>query len=125
VDTFGLCPLQPAPEFSLALSNLLAQPTERTHTDLWQRCAFNLDALHRRMGAQWSPFEAYNLDRACTASVQAAVGALMEAFGVPAIPSSDLARITVPTILIRGRYDRATPLRSPRRQARASAGLCK
>jgi pimeloyl-ACP methyl ester carboxylesterase len=110
VDTFGLRPFQPAPEFGLALSNFLAQPTERTHDDLWQRCAFNLNRLRQRMGAEWSPFEAYNIERARTPSVQAAVGALMEAFGVPEIPSTDLARIAVPTTLIWGRHDRATPL---------------
>lgn len=110
VDTFGLRPFQPAPEFGLALSNFLAQPTERTHTDLWHHCAFNLDALRQRMGERWQPFEAYNLDRARTPSVQAAVAALMEHFGVPAISSSDLARITVPTTLIWGCHDRATPL---------------
>ncbi len=111
VDTFGLRPFQPAPEFGLALSNFLAQPSERTHTDLWHHCAFNLDALRQRMGERWRPFEAYNLDRARTPSVQAAVAALMEQFGVPAISSGDLARIAIPTTLIWGRHDRATPLR--------------
>jgi pimeloyl-ACP methyl ester carboxylesterase len=110
VDTFGLRPFRPAPEFGLALSNFLAQPTERTHTDLWHHCAFNLEALRQRMGTRWQPFEAYNLDRAGTPSVQAAVAALMEQFGVPAISTSDLARIAVPTSLIWGRHDRATPL---------------
>jgi pimeloyl-ACP methyl ester carboxylesterase len=110
VDTFGLRPFQPAPELGLALSNFLTQPTERTHTGLWQHCAFDLDLLRRRVGAQWLPFEAYNLDRARTPSVQAAVSALMEAFGLPEIPSGDLARIAIPTTLIWGRHDRATPL---------------
>ena len=110
VDTFGLSPFQPAPEFWLALSNFLAEPTERTHTDLWHQCAFNLEALRQRMGERWQPFEAYNLDRARTPSVQAAVATLMEHFGVPAISTSDLARIAVPTTLIWGSHDRATPL---------------
>jgi pimeloyl-ACP methyl ester carboxylesterase len=110
VDTFGLRPFQPAPEFGLALSNFLEQPSERTHADLWQHCAFDLDALRRHMGERWLPFEAYNVDRARTPSVQAAVATLMEQFGVPAIPDSDLARIAVPTTLIWGRHDRATPL---------------
>ena len=110
VDSFGLRPFQPAPEFGLALSNFLAQPTERTHTELWHHCAFDLEALRQRMGERWQSFEQYNLDRACMPSVQAAVAALMEGFGVPAIPSSDLARIAVPTTLIWGRHDRATPL---------------
>jgi pimeloyl-ACP methyl ester carboxylesterase len=34
----------------------------------------------------------------------------MEQLGVPAIPPADLARIAVPTTLIWGRHDRATPL---------------
>ena len=110
VDTFGLRPFQPAPEFGLALSNFLAQPAERTHTDLWRHCAFNLEALRHRMGERWQPFEAYNLDRARTPSVQATVATLMEHFGMPEIPASDLARIEVPTSLIWGRHDRATPL---------------
>jgi pimeloyl-ACP methyl ester carboxylesterase len=110
VDTFGLRPFQPAPEFGLALANFLTEPTERTHTDLWNHCAFNLDALRQRMGAGWERFEAYNLDRARAPSVQAAVAALMEHFGAPAISASGLARITVPTTLIWGSHDRATPL---------------
>jgi pimeloyl-ACP methyl ester carboxylesterase len=110
VDTFGLRPFQPAPEFGLALSNFLAQPSERTHTELWHHCAFDQSGLRQRMGERWQPFEAYNLDRARTPSVQAAVAALMEQFAVPAISPSDLASIAVPTILIWGRHDRATPL---------------
>jgi pimeloyl-ACP methyl ester carboxylesterase len=34
----------------------------------------------------------------------------MQAFGFPAIPSSELARIAVPTTLIWGRHDLATPV---------------
>lgn len=110
VDTFGLRPFQPAPEFGLAVSSFLTQPNERTHTDLWHHCAFDLDALRQRMGEEWQPFEAYNIDRARAPSVQAAVGTLMELFGVPAISSAGLARIKSPTTLIWGRHDRATPL---------------
>jgi pimeloyl-ACP methyl ester carboxylesterase len=110
IDSFGLRAFQPEPEFGIALSNFLAQPTERSHTDLWRHCAFSLDALRKRMGERWQPFEAYNLDRARTPSVRSAVTTLMGQFGVPAISTDDLARITVPTTLIWGRYDRATPL---------------
>jgi pimeloyl-ACP methyl ester carboxylesterase len=110
VNTFGLRPFDPAPEFGLALANFLTEPTEGTHTDLWRHCAFNLDALRQRMGERWQPFEAYNLDRARAPSVQAAVATLMEHFGAPAISADDLARITVPTTLIWGSHDRATPL---------------
>jgi pimeloyl-ACP methyl ester carboxylesterase len=110
VDTFGLSQFQPAPEFGLALARFLAEPTQRTHRNLWRHCAFDLDRLRQRMGKRWQPFEAYNLDRARTPSVQAAVATLMEQLGVPAIPPADLARIAMPTTLIWGRHDRATPL---------------
>jgi pimeloyl-ACP methyl ester carboxylesterase len=63
------------------------------------------------MGEHWAPFKAYNLDRARTPSVKAALGILMEQLGVPKIPSANLARIAVPTTLIWGRYDLATRLR--------------
>jgi pimeloyl-ACP methyl ester carboxylesterase/ubiquinone/menaquinone biosynthesis C-methylase UbiE len=110
VDTFGLRAFQPAPEFGLALTQFLAQPTEDAHRRLWRHCAFDLDGLRQRMGARWEPFETYNLDRARTPSVQGAVAALMGQIGIPAIPADDLARIAVPTTLIWGRHDRATPL---------------
>jgi pimeloyl-ACP methyl ester carboxylesterase len=62
------------------------------------------------MGERWEPFEAYNLERARTPSVQAALATLMEQLGIPAIPPADLARIAVPATLIWGRHDLATPL---------------
>ena len=110
VDTFGLRPFEPEPAFGRALSQFLAQPAGRTHTDLWQHCAFDLDALRQRMGEQWRPFETYNVDRARAPGVQAAVAALMQHFGMPAIAPDELARIAVPTAVIWGRHDRATPL---------------
>ena len=110
VDTLGLSQFQPVPEFGVALNEFLAQPTARTHDRLWQHCAFDLDGVRHSMGERWEVFKAYNVDRARTPSVHAALGALMELFGLPAIPSADLARIAVPTTLIWGRHDLATPL---------------
>jgi len=110
VDALGLDRFEPAPDFGLALNDFLAQPTERTHDDLWQHCALDLGGLRQRMGERWEAFKAYNLDRARTPSVQAALGTLMEQFGIPAIPPADLARIAVPTTLIWGRHDLATRL---------------
>lgn len=110
VDTFGLTPFQPAPEFGLALQQFMTEPTAQTHTDLWRHCAFDLDTLNRSMGELWDPFETYNLDRARAPSVQAALSSLMKDFGMTAIPPGDLARITTPTSLIWGRSDRATPI---------------
>ena len=40
-----------------------------------------------------------------------ALGILMDLFAIPAIPASDLGRIAVPTALIWGRHDIATPIR--------------
>lgn len=110
VDSLGLSRFEPAPEFGRALNGYLAQPNRRTHQNLWRYCAFDLDGLRGRMGEHWNPFETYNLDRARTPSVQAALHALMLQFGVPAIPKDELARIAVPTTLIWGRHDLATPL---------------
>jgi pimeloyl-ACP methyl ester carboxylesterase len=110
IDTFGLTPFQPAPEFGLALTQFFVQPTAQTHQSLWRHCACDLDGLRQQMGALWEPFEAYNIDRARTPSVRSALSILMEWLGVPAIPSADLARITIPTTLIWGRHDLATPL---------------
>ena len=109
VDTFGLTPFQPAPHFALALTGFLAQPDTQTHHSLWRLCAFDLDALRERMGERWEPFEAYNLDRARTPEVRAAVSVLMEEFGAE-IPTESLERVGVPTTLIWGRHDLATPL---------------
>ena len=110
VDTFGLSEFQPAPQLGLALTHFLAQPTQSTHRNLWRQCAFDLDGLRQRMGERWAPFEAYNLERARAPSVQDALATLMEQLGIPAIPPADLARIVVPTTLIWGRHDLATPL---------------
>jgi pimeloyl-ACP methyl ester carboxylesterase len=110
VDSLGLSRFEPVPEFGLALNDYLAQPAERTHDALWKQCALDLDGLRKQMGGRWEPFQAYNVDRARTPSVQAALGRLMEQFGMPAIPSEDLSRIAVPTTLIWGRHDRATQL---------------
>jgi pimeloyl-ACP methyl ester carboxylesterase len=110
VDTLGLRPFEPEPEFGRALSRFLAQPTERSHAEMWRHCAFDVDALRRRMGPRWQSFEAYNLDRAREPGVRDSAARVMELFGLPAIPANDLASISVPTTLIWGRHDRATPL---------------
>ena len=110
VDALGVAAFRPAPAFAQALEGFLAQPTVETHDRLWRHCAHDLDGLRERMGAQWGPFEAYNLDRARTPSVVSALGALMAEFGLPAIPSDTLRRIRVPTTLIWGRHDLATAL---------------
>ena len=110
VDTFGLSGFQPLPEFGAALQEFMAAPDERSHDRLWRQCAFELPILQERLGDRWESLKAYNLERALAPGSTAAVSALMEQFGMSAIPSTTLARITVPTTLIWGQEDRATTL---------------
>ena len=109
VDALGLRAFEPEPEFGAALHAFLAEPTPETHDGLWRHCALDLAAVQADMGDRWEPFAAYNLDRARTPSVQAALGAIMDHFGLPAVPDDELAAIAVPVTLIWGRGDRATP----------------
>jgi FAD/FMN-containing dehydrogenase/pimeloyl-ACP methyl ester carboxylesterase len=111
VDTLGLAPFAPPPDFGLAVNAFLAGPGTSTHEGLWRHCALDLDALRERMGSRWEAFEAYNIDRARAPAVAASLGMLLEEFGGPPIPPADLERIAVPTSLIWGRHDLATPLR--------------
>jgi len=110
VNALGLAEFRPPPDFGLALTHYLSEPTEETHDRLWRQCAFDYDAMRRRIGERWDWVKAYNVDRARTSALQAVLPALMEQFGLPAIPLADLARITVPTTLIWGRQHRPTPL---------------
>ena len=112
VDSLGLAPFAPTPEFGAALEEFIAEPTERTHDHLWTYCAFDADRVREQMGSDWDSFRTYNVERAGTPSVQAAAGALMEHF-MPAASPSLLARVTVPTTLIWGREDLAIPLAIP------------
>lgn len=110
VDSLGLRPLQPTPEFGQALNAYLVDPNEDTHDGLWRYCAFDLGRLRAEMGDRWAPFAAYNIDRAATPEVQESLHQLMEQFAFPAIPPEVLAAISTPTTLIWGRHDLATPL---------------
>ncbi len=110
-DSLGLAPFQPTPEFGGALAAFMEEPTDENHDRLWARCAFDLDSLRDRMGESWDWLKAYNLDLARTPRVSAAVQSLMADFGIAAIPETELERIEVPTTLIWGRHDLASPLR--------------
>jgi pimeloyl-ACP methyl ester carboxylesterase len=110
VDALGLTQFQPSPEFGAALTEYLSTPGPLTHDRLWNECVFNLTALRTRNGRQLDLIKEYNLDRLDAPGRLAALRSLMEQFGVPAIPLDILARIAVPTALIWGRHDRATPL---------------
>jgi pimeloyl-ACP methyl ester carboxylesterase len=109
-DALGLAAFQPAPEFGQALMDFVRDPTGEKHDQLWKYCAFDLDRLRDSMGEQWDHLRAYNLDRAGAAGLAPIRQMLMEQFGMPAIPEAELANITVPTALVWGRNDLATPL---------------
>jgi pimeloyl-ACP methyl ester carboxylesterase len=111
VDTFGLAPFEPSPEFGSALMGFLAQPTADTHDRLWERCSFDLGGLRQELGATWDAMKAYNLELANSPAVAEAGGKLMELFAMQVVPADVLGRIAVPTSLIWGRHDLATPLR--------------
>jgi pimeloyl-ACP methyl ester carboxylesterase len=110
VDSFGLSAFEPTPDFMLALTRFQAEPSPRTHEQLWRKCARDLPALRAQMGALWKPFEAYNVERARSPQAQGAQQALMVEFGLAAISARELARISLPVSLIWGRHDLATPL---------------
>jgi pimeloyl-ACP methyl ester carboxylesterase len=110
VDSFGLTAFAPQPAFGAALGQFLSHPDEAAHENLWRYCAYDLAALQARMGERWRHFAAYNVERARSPAVQGAVGALMQELGAPAIAPQALERIQVPTTLVWGRHDLATPL---------------
>lgn len=110
VDTLGLTAFEPAPRFGLALHRFLAQPTAGTYDRFMEFCTFDLDRVREQMGHRWEPYATYAVDLAGTPSAPAAMGALIGQFAATPIPHDELARIAVPTTLIWGRHDLATPL---------------
>ena len=111
VDALGLGPFHPVPRFALAMVGFLAQPTEETRDRFLGQRIVDLEGVHDQMGEDWESMATYGLDGAQNPSKRAAARSLMKAFGVPAIPRAELARIRVPTSLIWGRHDLQTRLR--------------
>jgi len=111
VDTLGLTGFDPDPRFALAMHRFLGRPDADSYHRFMEFCAFDLDRVRERLGGRWRPFAAYAVERAGDPGVQAATGALIEHFAATAIPADVLDRIDVPTSLIWGRHDLATPLR--------------
>lgn len=109
VDTLGLTAFDPDPRFGIALHRFLGAPTPRSYERLMDLCAFDLDRIRRDAGTRWDSFAAYAVGLAADDQVQAALGGLIGEFA-PRIPPEHLAAIDVPTTLIWGRHDLATPL---------------
>jgi len=110
VDTLGLTAFDPAPRFGIALHRFLGSPTRRSYERLMEFCVFDLDRVREHLGLRWDPFAAYAVELAGDDHVQAALGSLIGQFAAAAIPPEQLARIDVPTTLVWGRHDLATPL---------------
>jgi pimeloyl-ACP methyl ester carboxylesterase len=119
VDTLGLATFDPTPPFGEALHRFLAEPTALTHERVMQYCAHDFQDLRRRLGDRWAAYTDYAVDRLRRPTTQAATGMLMAEFGMAEIPENTLARISVPTTLIWGRHDLATPLRVAEAASRA------
>lgn len=109
VDTLGLARFRPSPRFAFGLATFAARPSERRYDRFMRQCAYDLDSLRGRMGEEWGPFAAYNIELARAPQAKAA-GKLLRKLGLPRIPHEELARIEVPTTLIWGRHDRANRL---------------
>ena len=125
VDTMGLSAFEPAPPFGEALHRYLADPTRQTHERLMRYCVHDFEGVRERLGDRWSAYGDYAVDRLRQPSRLATVGSLMTTFGIAEIPAEALARISVPTTLIWGRHDMATPLARRRKQpAVRSTGRC-
>jgi pimeloyl-ACP methyl ester carboxylesterase len=117
-DALGLEDFKPTPEFGSALQGYLSAPSTETYGQLMRYCLYDLPRVERELGDSWPPFHAYLLDRALGEDRIAALRALMQVAGMAALPSVVLGSIKVPTTLIWGRQDRATPLAVAERASR-------
>jgi pimeloyl-ACP methyl ester carboxylesterase len=109
IDTFGLSEFRPLAEFGAAISGFFSAPDASAHESLWQFCAYDLDGLKRQLGERWQDFQEYNVECAGSAALRASMPALMQLFACPLDPVR-LRGIAVPTTLVWGRHDLATPL---------------
>jgi pimeloyl-ACP methyl ester carboxylesterase len=91
VDTFGLTPFQPVPEFGQAIRDYFENPRPESHHELWRYCAHDIESVRRQMGERWQPFEDYNLELVRTPSVMDAASSMLTLFASSAIPDAELA----------------------------------
>lgn len=110
VDSLGLGRFRPSLRFLLGLLGFQLRPTEGSYRRFMKQCAYDRDAVAKRMGDRWETYVAYNVELARSPKAKAA-GRLFRTLGLPRIPPEKLARIAVPTALIWGRHDRANALR--------------
>jgi pimeloyl-ACP methyl ester carboxylesterase len=109
VDSLGLARFEPDPRFAIAMHRFLGRPDRQGYERFMEFCAYDLDGAQTRMGSRWDWYAAYSVDLIRSARVQAAMGWMLAEFAIPLSPEQ-LDRITVPTTLIWGRDDLATPV---------------
>ena len=109
VDSTGLVPFEPDPRFGLALHRFVADPTHASFERAMDFCAFDLDGVRSRLGDRWEPYSRYAVELLRTPRVQGAMGSFIDMYATVISPDV-LDRIDVPTTLIWGRQDLATPL---------------
>ncbi|MFP4636120.1 MAG: alpha/beta fold hydrolase [Nitriliruptoraceae bacterium] len=115
VDTLGLAWFRPKLRFAVPMVRFMAKPTPESRDRLFNACFVDFDQVGERFGEVWQDLRDYALDRAQRPESQTALRSLMPRFGVPPIPSDDLARIAIPTTLIHGREDLQVPVRAAER----------
>jgi pimeloyl-ACP methyl ester carboxylesterase len=69
------------------------------------RCTADYGKVRAELAERWEPFAEYTLECARAPAGKAALRIMMRELAVPAIPSAELGRISVPTTLIWGRRD--------------------
>lgn len=109
VDTSGLDTFDPDPRFGLAMHRFLGDPSVANYERFMDLCAFDLDSAKRQLGGRWTTYAEYVVDLAGDPGVQSALGSMIGLYGTPIDPAV-LAAIRVPTSMIWGREDAATPL---------------
>lgn len=118
VNSLGLEKFRPAPRFAFGLFRFMIWPTEKNFNRFFPQCIYDVDELRSKMGGNWEPFVAYNLECARDKDRSTAVQTLMKKLGIPKIPSEELKKIDVPTALIWGRHDRANKLKIAEKASR-------
>ncbi|WP_372637628.1 alpha/beta fold hydrolase [Fodinibius sp.] len=111
VNSLGLGKFRPAPRFAFGLFRFMLWPTEKNFNRFFPQCIYDVGGLRSKMGENWEPFVAYNLECARDKVRSTAVQTLMKNLGIPKIPDDELEKIDVPTALIWGRHDKANKLK--------------
>lgn len=116
VDTLGLRRFLPAPAFGFRLMRFLGRPTAERFDPFLDQCMHDAAAMKHGFGARWRPFLEDYLAGVQDKRRKDAMGALIKHLGTK--PIKGLDEIRVPTALIWGRHDKATPLKVARAASR-------